>query len=97
MKTLIKLLIAALCFCYFGYHFFFSLGGRSHLETLRSLHNQKEKELQDIENQEQALAKKIQALKPSTLDKDLAEERIRIMLSKGHTSEEVIVIEEEKE
>lgn len=89
-RNLIALIGICLC-VYFSYHAI--QGERSYLSllSLNSTIEKTEVEYQALKEQRQALEKKVVMLRPSSINRDLLEERVRAVLGYRHGDELVIV------
>jgi len=91
VKSIIVFIFSLLLFSYFFYHFLNTNNGLTGLKSLEHLYANKSNELKKLTAEEENLRYKVQSLKEESLDKDIAEERIRYILHKGKSSEEVIM------
>lgn len=90
MRSLIVFILSFLIFLYFCYHFIHAHTKDTSL--LESTYQEKAQTLSDLTEEEQCWKTKVQALKPDSLDPDIAEESIRYVLNKGRANEEVVLV-----
>ena len=85
-------LLIGFCLCaYFSYHM--TQGDRSYMHFM-SLKNDIEDVTTDhnfLKNERQLLEKKVVMLRPGSINKDLLEERVRLVLGYKHPDEKTIV------
>lgn len=92
MKSLVIFICSFLVFIYFAYHFACTHVSSNPLQDLEETFQHKQKVLANLKEKERQWQYKVQALKPESLDPDVAEESIRYVLHKGHPNEETVLI-----
>lgn len=91
MRSIVVFIFSFLIFAYFGYHFI-DTHTKDIAQTLETDYKEKEQKLADLTRMEELWTYKVHALKPDSLDPDVAEESIRYVLNKGRKDEEVILV-----
>ena len=84
-------IIAFSLFCYFSYHAV--MGERSYLRLL-SLQSQIEHlsaDYKELREERMALENRVKKMRPGSLDRDLLEERVRIVLGYYHPDERIFI------
>ncbi|HNQ92204.1 MAG TPA: septum formation initiator family protein [Alphaproteobacteria bacterium] len=90
-KNLVTIIGLGLCF-YFSYHL--ALGQRSYVRfiTLQQNIHQLEEQSEQLKQEREALETRVAMLRPTSLNKDMLEERVRVVLGYRQKDEKDILI-----
>lgn len=90
-RRMLPTLIGACAVIYFGYH---ALQGERGVMTLLSLERrlaQSQIELASVEFERKAIERSVELMRPTSLDRDMLEERARVVLNYARPDEVVIM------
>lgn len=78
---------------YFGYHVFHGERGLTAWVDLQSQVAEEQSVLDGVKSERKALERRVALLKPESLDPDMLDERVRVMLDYGRPDEVVVLLD----